>query len=100
MTKENQVNLSKDETKLIRDTQEALAVSKKALRDISANMRKLAAINNDAGRHEAAAYAGELEADALAILASLMHAHVRASRGLVQCFEDGGNMTRGGGGGR
>ncbi|MGB3316070.1 MAG: hypothetical protein WBB85_16840 [Albidovulum sp.] len=93
-------HLSTEETPLVEGTQDALGGGKAALRVIAKNMRKLAKINLDAGRIPASAAAHDLEGAAHECLGRLIRAHAAAMVALEREYDDGGIVTRGGGGGR
>ena len=93
-------NLTKEEAALVADTQSKLADAKEALRGVAANMRKLAKINRDAGRAKAANDAMIFEGAAIELRGALIKAHGVASNALCDCYDDGGIVVFGGGGGR
>jgi len=93
-------NLTKEEAALVKGTQEHLATVKSSLRDIAVNMRKMAKINRDAGRARASNAAMKLEGVAIAARGAIIMGHADASDALCDCFDDGGIVVFGGGGGR
>jgi len=94
------MNLSKQEAALVAKGQEAFKDAKAALRALSNAMREMAKINRDAGRAKASNAAMQLEGKAIALRGELIVAHAVASDALCECFDDGGIVVQGGGGGR
>jgi hypothetical protein len=94
------MNLSSEEMALVKGAQADLATAKAALRYIAQKMRAMAAINRKAGRAHAANAAMRLEGAATRLRGDLIEAHATASDALCDCFDDGGVVVFGGGGGR
>jgi hypothetical protein len=94
------MNLSPEESVLVAAMQESLANAKAAMRDLEKNARRMATINREAGRMGASNAAMKMQGEAMQIRGHLIVAHAEASDALCQCFDDGGIVIQGGGGGR
>ncbi|MGL4309809.1 MAG: hypothetical protein ACRCSU_04925 [Paracoccaceae bacterium] len=94
------MDMNPEERALVEATQASLAAAKEALRDVAKNMRKLGRINREAGRPKPANDAMALEGGATECLGMLITAHAAASKALCDCYDDGGPVVFGGGGGR
>lgn len=93
-------NMTPEQRALVVAIQEDFAALKSAARQISVNSRKLGKINREAGQIRASNDAMRVEGAADAILGAAKKAHADASDALCGCYDDGGPVVLGGGGGR
>ena len=94
------MNLSEREAELVLEMQAELVKAKAALNVIEAKAAEMARINNKAGRLTAGNAAMRFGAGAKRVGGALGEVHADAFDALCDCFEDGGIVAMGGGGGR
>ncbi len=94
------MNLSLEELALVETAQKAFADAKAALAKGEKAMEKLARINREAKRSKASNDAMWVQGRFGVARTSLIADHATASNMLCDCYEDGGIVVFGGGGGR
>lgn len=93
-------NLTEEEAKLVETIQKAAREAKQAHGVMARALTDLMQIQQDAGRLDAQAAAMEFRAGVRGAQAELDRGHAAGTRGLCDCYDDGGAVIFGGGGGR
>ena len=94
------MNMNDEEAELVRETQAGLATAKREIDAAIRNMRKLGRINRSAGRSKASNACMQFEGYLDGAMSQLKIGHAAASDAMCDCYEDGGIVALGGGGGR
>lgn len=93
-------NLTEEEAKIVAEVQAELRRVKRGLAMIDRRMTDLMEIQHEGGRLAAEAAAMEMRGLLRGASGMIDQGHSAGTRGLCDCYEDGGVVIMGGGGGR